>query len=101
MTGFISFMKIYHVKISDRLKKDRLLKAVLVSEGIVIFIIIVFPPFYIEFSPGTKTSEGFSFILNPPVIMDLFRGSIYWEILLLEILAAISLGLIFWLMFRD
>jgi hypothetical protein len=100
MYGFIGFIKIYHVKILDRLKRDRLLKAVVVSEGIAIFIMIVFPPFYIEFSPGIKTSEGFSFIMNPPVIMDSFRGSIYWEILLLEILAIISLGLIYWILFK-
>ena len=97
----MNFINSHLTPVSDRLKGNRKLKSVLFLEGIAIFVMMIFPPFYIKFSPGIETFEGYGFILNPPVIFDSIKAEVYAEILLLQIGSVILLGLMYWLLFRD
>ncbi|WP_457944546.1 hypothetical protein ACSTAY_06665 [Vreelandella alkaliphila] len=41
-------------------------KEVLVFTGIILLLMLIFPPFHAQFSGGVSFGRGYGFILNPP-----------------------------------
>lgn len=63
--------------------------------GAVLFTMLVFPPFYFQYSTGVIDNLGYRLIFNPPTVGDGFNspaGLIHVPTLLLQILVAILLA---------
>lgn len=63
------------------------LRRVTIIIGIsLIFIMLLFPPYHVMYSPGIEIHKGYAFILNPPpMFWDKFESTVNMNLLSLQI----------------
>ena len=74
-------------------------KKIIIVESIILVIMILFPPFHVVYAPGVVIKKGYSFLLNPPLFQDRIIGTVDISSLLVQVSAALFLGVLYGLLF--
>lgn len=66
---------------------------------LIIFIMLLFPPFHVMYAPGIEIEKGYAFFLNPPTFWGNVRSTVDTNLLLFEIGTVVALLVAFQLLF--
>jgi hypothetical protein len=67
----------------------------------VIILIVLFPPFHVNYSPEIEIHMGYSFLFHPPKFQDTLVSTVDIQMLLIQLAAVILIGGMHWYIMKD
>jgi len=76
-------------------------RAILFATAFILIVMLLFPPFKMQFPTGFIANQGYSFILSPPMYDEYHKLPVDSILLLIQFLIVISVGGILFLALKS